>query len=80
MPISIDSDKIESDQSISILDFDISTEGIELFTSHCKVTESKQSTYTITNCGLTDCTTVNCTTVNCTTVRCTAQEHCSNDG
>lgn len=71
MGINLKEDAIHGDSSIKILDFDIDSSGINLFTTNCKVVESKQQTYTIGNCTTVDCTTVQCTTVQCTTVKCT---------
>lgn len=89
MAVKVTKDGIESDSQIQILDFNIDTNGINLFTANCKVVESKQQTYTISNCSVTDCTTINCTTINCTTVNCTTvncttvkfrqDQACSND-
>lgn len=85
MSVIFDSEKVKNldNSSIKILDFDINTDGITLFVSQCKVIESKQSTYTIKDCGLTDCTTINCTTIKCSTSKYTADTNysdCSNDG
>lgn len=71
MTVKIDNESITVTNGTKLLDFMIDTSGIGLFTTNCKVSENKQSTYNIGNCTTVNCTTINCTTVNCTTIQCT---------
>lgn len=71
MSIKFENDSIESSSGVTILDFSIDTSGIQLFDTNCRIVESKESTYSLTNCTTVNCTTINCTTVKCTTVKCT---------
>lgn len=71
MALKVTKDGIETDSQVDILDFNIDTSGVNLFTSQCKVQEGKQGTYTVTNCTTVNCTTIQCTTVDCTTINCT---------
>jgi hypothetical protein len=90
MSLKITKSSIETNSSISLLDFTINTNGFseEFANSNCTPSASTKSTYNIQECTVLNCTTVNCTTVACTTINCTTitcydredDGNCANDG
>ena len=89
MAIKITPNAITSETQVNILDFNITEDGLNLFTnSNCKPTIQTKSTFNIVNCTTIECTTIDCTTIDCTTIDCTTVKcyknnnstyDCSND-
>lgn len=87
MSVTFTKSSIETNSSISLLDFTINTNGFseEFANSNCTPSASTKSTYNIQECHILNCITVNCVTVDCKTVNCNTitcydhDTHCTND-
>lgn len=78
MSIQIKNDHINGTDPFNILDFNITSTGIEgiFIDSNCSPVKDITCTFVIQDCTLIDCTTIQCnkaqcTTINCTTINCT---------
>lgn len=78
MSIQIKNDHINGTDPFNILDFNITSTGIEgnFIGLNCCPEEQVKFTYLIQDCTTIDCTTIQCnraqcTTINCTTINCT---------
>lgn len=89
MSIQIKNDHINGTDPFNILDFNITSTGIEgiFIDSNCSPVKVDTCTFVIQDCTIIDCTTINCnkaqcTTINCTTIDCTTiqcnQVKCNN--
>lgn len=73
MSIQIKNNHINGTDPFNILDFNITSTGIEgiLFGPNCFQIRQIKNTYVIQECTTIACTTIQCNTVQCTTINCT---------